>query len=50
MVKRSINQTLDRMGQRDSFEYHFVMHQLSHDGERHGDDVSVPPDLERFIR
>ena len=50
MVKRSINQTLDRMGQRDSFEYHFVMHQLSHDGERHGDDASVPPDLERFLR
>jgi enoyl-CoA hydratase len=35
LVKRSIRQMLNGMGQRDAFEYHFLVHQLSHDGERH---------------
>jgi enoyl-CoA hydratase len=35
LVKQSIRQMLDREGQRDSFEYHFLAHQLSHDGEQH---------------
>jgi enoyl-CoA hydratase len=27
-IKRTINHTLDRMGQRDSWEYHFMVHQF----------------------
>lgn len=29
-MKRSINHTLDAMGQREALEYHFTLHQLSH--------------------
>lgn len=36
MTKKSINHALDRMGQRDTFEYHFLMHQLSHAAGEHG--------------
>lgn len=30
MMKRSLNHTLDAMGQREALEYHFMLHQLSH--------------------
>ncbi len=30
MMTRSLNHTLDAMGQREALEYHFVLHQLSH--------------------
>jgi len=30
MTKKSLNHTLDQMGQRDAFEYHMLAHQLSH--------------------
>jgi len=30
MVKRSINHTWDLMGQRDAWEYHFILHNLAH--------------------
>ncbi|MBI4300644.1 MAG: enoyl-CoA hydratase [Chloroflexi bacterium] len=33
LLKRSLNQTLDVMGQRASFEYHFLIHQMSHSTE-----------------
>lgn len=30
LVKRSINKTLDLMGKRDSFDFHFMVHQFAH--------------------
>jgi enoyl-CoA hydratase/carnithine racemase len=30
VVKRSINKTLDLMGQRDAWDYHFMAHQWMH--------------------
>ncbi len=31
LVKRSINKTLDLMGKRDAFDFHFMLHQFAHD-------------------
>ena len=33
LVKRSINQAWDEMGQRNAWEYHFLAHQLSHSSD-----------------
>jgi enoyl-CoA hydratase len=33
LIKRSINQAWDLMGQKNALEYHFLIHQLSHAGE-----------------
>jgi len=33
LVKRSINHTWDLMGQRDSFEHHFMVHHIAHNSD-----------------
>ncbi len=33
LVKRSINQAWDEMGQRDAWQYHFLIHHLSHSSD-----------------
>ena len=32
LVKRSFQHTLEAQGQREAYEYHFLLHQLRHDG------------------
>jgi enoyl-CoA hydratase len=35
LIKRSLNATLDAMGQRASWDYHFMIHQLGHSTEEY---------------
>lgn len=54
LVKRSINHTWDLMGQRDSFEHHFMVHHIAHNTDEArqiaSDGRNAPGGLKQYLK
>jgi enoyl-CoA hydratase len=49
LMKQSLNETLEAMGQMQSWRYHFMVHQLGHSTQEYQEIIGAPMDLKSFV-